>query len=177
MPSRKRNKIGQLTSGEKRVVYMSQIIEALPDPLPEALLTPVKHMQEMVRHYNGHARAIQTLNEKIESQRAVLAEYNRMYPNGPRLNDRTKEEAGRGIVKELKGFTDSTLHRHYYPSHEEWQIVEAGSVIKLDMAGQAEILLDRDECEDLSRLLRHFADHGTLPAPWKQEPSPILGSN
>ncbi len=88
--------------------------------------------------------------------------------------NKSQTETGRGIVKVLRGFTDPTLHRHYYPSHEEWQIIEAGPCIKLDMIGQAEILIDRDECEDLSRLLRHFADHGTLPAPWKQQPSDVL---
>lgn len=75
MPSRQRTKIGGLTSGEKRVVYMSQLIDALPKPLPKELLLPVKHMQEMVRHYNGHAAAIQRLNEKIESQRKRLAQF------------------------------------------------------------------------------------------------------
>lgn len=74
----------------------------------------------------------------------------------------------------LKGFTDRRMHRHYYPSHEEWQIVEAGPCIKLDMTGQAEILIDRDECKDLSRLLRHFADHGTLPPSIRQQPSPVF---
>lgn len=74
MPPRKRTTIGGLTSGEKRVVYMSQLIDALPSPLPQELLLPVKHLQEMVRHYNGHAAAIHRLNEKIESQRKRLAE-------------------------------------------------------------------------------------------------------
>lgn len=90
------------------------------------------------------------------------------------MSKRTTSETGRGIVSTLKGFTDRRMHRHYYPSHEEWQIMEAGPCIKLDMTGQAEILIDRNECEDLSRLLRHFADHGTLPAPYKQEPSPVM---
>lgn len=75
MTSRRRIKTGQLTSAEKRVVYMHQIIEALPNPLPKELVTAVRHMQEMVRHYNGHAATIQRLNEKIESQRKRLAEY------------------------------------------------------------------------------------------------------
>lgn len=90
------------------------------------------------------------------------------------MSKRTTSETGRGIVSTLKGFTDKTMHRHYYPEHEEWQIMEAGPCIKLDMTGQAEILIDRDECKDLSRLLRHFADHGTLPAPYKQQPSPVM---
>lgn len=90
------------------------------------------------------------------------------------MSKRTTSETGRGIVSKLYGFTDRRMHRHYYPAHEEWQIMEAGPCIKLDMTGQAEILIDRNECEDLSRLLRHFADHGTLPAPYKQQPSPVM---
>lgn len=79
MPARKRNSIGSLTSGEKRVVYMSQLIDALPNPLPQEFLLPVKHMQEMVRHYNGHAASIRRLNEKIESQRKRLAELEHLH--------------------------------------------------------------------------------------------------
>lgn len=87
MPARKRTKIGGLTSGEKRVVYMSQLIDALPKPLPKELLLPVKHMQEMVRHYNGHAAAIQRLNEKIESQRRRLAVWEKPYAIEEGSND------------------------------------------------------------------------------------------
>lgn len=78
------------------------------------------------------------------------------------------------MVKVLKGYSDKNIHRHYYPKHEEWQLVEHTSEeIKLDMTGQAEILINRDEAEDLSRLLRHFSEHGTLPPPRKQRPSTV----
>lgn len=75
----------------------------------------------------------------------------------------------------LRGFSDCAIKRHFYPPHEEWQILEHSmKELKLDMTGQAEILISRDEAEDLSRLLRHFADHGTLPAPMQQKPSLIM---
>lgn len=94
------------------------------------------------------------------------------------MTTETQEDTGRGIVSDLKGFTDKECRRHYYPVHEEWQISEcAGAVLKFDLTGQAEVLLTRDEAEDLSRLLRHFADHGTLPAPYKQEPSPVYSDD
>lgn len=83
MPSRQRTTVGQLTGAEKRVVYMHQIIEALPKPLPDELRTAVKHMQEMVRHYNGHTGTINRLNEKIESQRKRLAV---LEDSGPKLD-------------------------------------------------------------------------------------------
>jgi hypothetical protein len=78
------------------------------------------------------------------------------------------------MVRVLKGYSDEKIHRHYYPSHEEWQIVEHTSEeIKLNITGQAEILINRDEAEDLSRLLRHFSEHGTLPPPYRQQPSTV----
>lgn len=79
-----------------------------------------------------------------------------------------------GIVKVLKSYTDKNIHRHYYPKHEEWQLVEHTSEeIRLDMTGQAEILINRDEAKDLSKLFRHFSVHGTLPPPRRQKPSKV----
>lgn len=77
-------------------------------------------------------------------------------------------------IKTLKAYTDKEACRHYYPKHEGWQLVENTSDdIKLDMTGQAEILISRDEARDLARLFKHFGEHGTLPIPPKQRPSTV----
>lgn len=122
MPARKRTKIGGLTSGEKRVVYMSQLIDALPNPLPEALLLPVKHMQEMVRHYNGHAAAIQRLNEKIESQRKRLSEFEKRYADD--VEQETIQEVDASILR----------------------IFERGAALGREMKGQQLPEVSNDNC-------------------------------
>lgn len=77
-------------------------------------------------------------------------------------------------IKALRSYTDTEACRHYYPDHEEWQLVEnTNEDIKLDLTGQAEILISRAEAHDLSKLFKHFAEHGALPIPPKQQPSKV----
>ena len=85
--------------------------------------------------------------------------------------EENKPSNGDNMITTLKGFTDKKLQRHYYPEHEEWEVSECSNQIKFDMAGQAEIFIDRDEAADLAKLFADFAKHGTFRVPRNQEPS------
>jgi hypothetical protein len=75
-------------------------------------------------------------------------------------------------MQALRAYTDDDMQRHHYPNHQNWDVSEVihTPLLKFEIKGKGEVLIDQEEAGDLAVIFTRFATSGTVPIPEKQQP-------